>query len=92
MLLPETIKTAARAFSLSLAVCLTSAVSGPSWAQPPDVGQTAVNKESDNKDADKQNPYADALKKWQPLAEQGDAEAQYILGMAYLKGKGIKNF
>ena len=34
--------------------------------------------------------YADALRLWQPLAEQGDAEAQYNLALLYSKGLGIK--
>ena len=33
--------------------------------------------------------YATALKEWQPLAEQGNAQAQYILGAMYAKGQGV---
>jgi len=33
--------------------------------------------------------YATALQEWQPLAEQGDALAQYQLGMLYHKGRGV---
>jgi TPR repeat protein len=33
--------------------------------------------------------YATALREWQPLAEQGDALAQYSLGMLYRKGRGV---
>ena len=33
--------------------------------------------------------YATALKEWQPLAEQGDAEAQYNLAEMYEKGQGV---
>ena len=31
--------------------------------------------------------YATALKEWEPLAEQGRAEAQNLLGVMYNKGK-----
>lgn len=33
--------------------------------------------------------YATALREWQPLAEQGDALAQYHVGMLYHKGRGV---
>ena len=33
--------------------------------------------------------YATALRKWQPLAEQGDAAAQNSLGWMYYEGKGV---
>ena len=33
--------------------------------------------------------YAAALREWTPLAEQGDAEAQYNLGVMYYKGDGV---
>ena len=33
--------------------------------------------------------YATALKEWKPLAEQGDALAQYNLGQMYRKGDGV---
>ena len=33
--------------------------------------------------------YATALKEWQPLAEQGNAVAQYNLGVMYDKGRGV---
>ena len=32
--------------------------------------------------------YATALREWRPLAEQGDALAQYNLGLLYRKGRG----
>lgn len=45
------------------------------------------------KDAYYQGDYATALRKFQPLAEQGDAEAQYYLGSLYYYGKGVeKNY
>ena len=33
--------------------------------------------------------YATALKEWRPLAEQGDAIAQYYLGLMYATGQGV---
>ena len=33
--------------------------------------------------------YATALREWQPLAEQGDAVAQFYLGLMYRKGQGV---
>jgi TPR repeat protein len=36
-----------------------------------------------------QGEYQTALKIWQPLAEQGDARAQYNLGSMYINGLGV---
>ena len=33
--------------------------------------------------------YATALRIWRSLADQGDANAQYNLGLMYQKGKGV---
>ena len=33
--------------------------------------------------------YATALREWQPLAKQGDAVAQYYLGLLYANGQGV---
>ncbi len=33
--------------------------------------------------------YATALREWRPLAAQGNAEAQYNLGLMYRKGLGV---
>ncbi len=33
--------------------------------------------------------YATALREWRPLAEQGNAKAQYNLGLMYRKGLGV---
>ena len=33
--------------------------------------------------------YATALREWKPLAEQGNAGAQYNLGLMYVKGEGV---
>jgi TPR repeat protein len=40
-------------------------------------------------DAYKRNDYATAFKEWKPLAEQGDANAQYNLGLLYDNGQGF---
>ncbi len=37
----------------------------------------------------KSGDYATALREWKPLAEQGNAGAQYNLGQMYRKGKGV---
>ena len=33
--------------------------------------------------------YATALQEWRPLAEQGDADAQTLIGMMYNEGLGV---
>ena len=40
-------------------------------------------------DANNRRDYATALREWRPLAEQGDALAQYNLGVLYRKGRGV---
>jgi len=40
-------------------------------------------------DAYNQGDYATAFKEWQPLAEQGEADAQVNLGLLYDFGKGV---
>ena len=40
-------------------------------------------------DANNREDYAIALREWRPLAEQGDALAQYNLGVLYRKGRGV---
>lgn len=39
--------------------------------------------------ANDREDYATALREWQPLAEQGNALAQYNLGVLYHKGRGV---
>ena len=39
--------------------------------------------------ASQSGDYATALREWTPLAEQGDADAQYNLGVMYEKGRGV---
>ena len=40
-------------------------------------------------DAAKRGDFATALQEWQPLAEQGDAYAQFNLGLMYVNGYGV---
>jgi hypothetical protein len=56
-------------------VCLAAL---PAWAD----GQVGA-------DAYKRADYATALREWRPLAEQGDADAQYNLGVMYDFAKGV---
>ncbi len=53
-------------------------VAAPAWA---DV-QAGV-------DAYEKGDYATALKEWRPLAAQGNAAAQALLGMMYEEGQGV---
>ncbi len=39
--------------------------------------------------ADKRGDYATALREWRPLAEQGDSDAQFNLGLMYYNGQGV---
>jgi hypothetical protein len=41
-------------------------------------------------DAYRAKEYAKAVELWQPLAEKGDAVAQYRLGLLYAEGKGVE--
>ena len=48
-------------------------------AQDFDAGLRAYEKED----------YANALKEWRPLADQGQPRAQFLLGLLYYDGKGV---
>ncbi len=61
---------------LALVVVLVAA---PAWAGDVQAGVEAYNR----------GDYATALKEWRPLAEQGDALAQYNLGVMYFMGRGV---
>jgi TPR repeat protein len=54
-------------------------------AQPVAAGEL-----EDGIDAYHQQDYAKALELWKPLAEQGNAAAQYQLGTLYAEGKGVQ--
>ena len=40
-------------------------------------------------DAYNRGDYATALREWRPLAEQGDTDAQFNLGLLYANGQGV---
>jgi TPR repeat protein len=63
-----------------LAVCaLAMALGVPAAAGPLEDGNVAY----------REKEYAKAAELWQPLAEKGNAEAQYFLGTLYAEGKGV---
>ena len=64
-------------FSLAIAAVLTAAQLSFAGF---DEGEAAYHKRD----------YQTALREWQPLADTGDAEAQYKIGMMYRRGLGVK--
>ena len=64
-------------FALALALSIVCLVL-PAWAD----FETAM-------DAYNRKDYATALREWQALAEQGEADAQDFLGTLYFKGWGV---
>jgi len=62
--------------TLIIAVCLA----GTATAGPFEDGATAYQR----------GDYATAMRTWLPLAEQGNAEAQFGLGVTYYLGQGVK--
>jgi TPR repeat protein len=69
--------------NLTLTICLTLAVllSGARTSWGADWGKGYAAYESGD--------FATALREFRPLAEQGDAGAQFILGVMYRKGEGV---
>jgi TPR repeat protein len=65
--------------TICLAVALLLGSAGVSWSQDRQKGSTAYQS----------GDYATALREWKPLAEQGDAVAQYFLGTMYDNGQGV---
>ena len=66
--------------TLLIAVAIAAAVASlPSGAGPLEDGMTAYAA----------NDFVTALKLWRPLAEQGNASAQYEVGVLYAEGKGV---
>ena len=61
-----------------LALVLACALSAPAWAGF-DEGLAAAER----------GDYETALREWRPLAERGDADAQYNLGVMYDTGQGV---
>jgi hypothetical protein len=55
------------------------------WAQTPALSGPL----EDGQAAEKQQDFQTALKLWQPLADQGNAEAQYDIGAMYYYGQGV---
>jgi uncharacterized protein len=64
-------------FCLTIALLLGSA--GVSWSADFEKGVSAYDV----------GDYATALREWTPLAEQGDAGAQHVLGLMYAEGLGV---
>ena len=68
---------------LTAAICLTIALLlahvGMSWSADFQKGLAAA----------KSGDFATALREWKPLAEQGNAAAQYNLGQMYRRGQGV---
>ena len=62
-----------------LAALIFVLLAAPAYAQDLDKGLAAAER----------GDYATALREWQPLAEQGYAEAQYYLGSMYDRGIGV---
>ena len=65
--------------SLVLGLSLLVASVGNGYAQDYLKGLEAQNK----------GDFATALREWTPLAEQGDADAQFVLGVMYKNGQGV---
>ena len=63
----------------ALGISLLVASGGAGFAQGLSKGQAALKK----------GAYAEALREFQPLAKQGNADAQYGLGLMYYKGQGV---
>lgn len=53
-------------------------------------GQGFADKMSEGMAAYKAGRYKEAAKLWQPLADKGDANAQYNIGLLYRNGQGVK--
>ena len=62
-----------------VAVALALVLAGPVMGADPQAGWEAYNR----------GDYATALKELRPLAEQGDADAQSLLGYLYSEGLGV---
>ena len=65
--------------TICLAVALLLGSAGVSWSQDFQKG-LAAHESGD---------YATALREWTPLADQGNASAQYNLGQIYRQGQGV---
>ncbi len=71
-------KLAGLALIVALCVGFTMGLTAPAWAGFEE-GKAAYNR----------GDYATALREWRPLAKQGDAEAQFVLGAMFGLGDGV---
>jgi TPR repeat protein len=62
-----------------IAACVVALAIGPTRAGPLEDGMAAYHDQQ----------YAKAAELWRPLAESGNASAQYSLGTLYAEGKGV---
>ncbi|HET9763122.1 MAG TPA: tetratricopeptide repeat protein [Casimicrobiaceae bacterium] len=62
-----------------IAACVVALAIGPARAGPLEDGMAAYHDQQ----------YAKAAELWRPLAESGNASAQYSLGTLYAEGKGV---
>ena len=65
--------------TICLAVALLFGSAGVSWSQDWQKGLAAAQS----------GDFATALREWTPLAKQGNASAQYNLGLMYRNGWGV---
>ena len=65
--------------SLCLGALMAACLCGPASSAPFEDGQTAFDR----------GDYAAAIQILRPLAEHGDARAQYMMGLAYCEGRGV---
>ena len=63
---------------IATAVALLVSLTAPAWAGF-DEGLAAYDR----------GDYATALREWRPLGEQGNAAAQFFLGLIYDNGQGV---
>ncbi len=68
-----------KASRTAVVLALVLALSAPVLAADLETGGAAYDR----------GDYATALKEWRPLAEQGDAGAQFFLGLMYTNGLGV---
>ncbi len=71
-------KLAVLALIAALCAGVTLGLTAPAWGGW-DEGAAAYQR----------GDYATALREWRPLAEQGNADAQFFLGVMYYKGRGV---
>ena len=73
------IRLACRRSGLVLILLLSLELPPCAWAGSLEDGKAAYDKRD----------YATAIETWRPLAEQGNAKAQYAMGQLYLQGAGV---